>query len=58
MAMYVSPSIYDMLELWLMDKNNVHITRQEMMGQMPQLFFTGLPVKKCEAISEQEPAIT
>ncbi len=56
-AMYVSPTIYDMIELWLTDKNNVHVTRQELMGKMPQLFFTGIPVKKCEAISDTEPAV-
>lgn len=57
MAMYVSPTIYDMIELWLTDKNNVHVTRQELMGQMPQLFFTGIPVKKCDAITDTEPAV-
>ena len=56
-AMYVSPSVYDMIELWLTDKNNVHVTRQELMGQMPQLFFTGIPVKKCDAITDTEPAV-
>ncbi len=56
-AMYVSPSVYDMIELWLTDKNNVHVTRQELMGQMPQLFFTGIPVKKCDAITDKEPAV-
>ena len=55
--MYVSPSVYDMIELWLTDKNNVHVTRQELMGQMPQLFFTGIPVKKCDAITDTEPAV-
>ena len=57
MAMYVSEGIYNMLEIWLSDKNNVHVTRQELMGQMPQLYFAGLPVKKCDAISEAEPAV-
>ena len=26
-------------------------------SQMPQLYFAGLPVKKCDAISEAEPAV-
>lgn len=56
-AMYVSESIYNMLEIWLSDKNNVYVTRQELMGKMPQLYFSGLPVKKCEAISDTEPAV-
>lgn len=57
MAMYVSESIYNMLEIWLSDKNNVYVTRQELMGKMPQLYFAGLPVKKCDAVSDKEPAV-
>ena len=57
-SIYVSPSIYDMIELWLTDKGNVHVTRQELMGRMPQLYFSGLPVKKCDAIVDTEPALT
>lgn len=57
-VMYVSTQVYDMLELYLSDKNNVHITRQELMGQMPQLYFSGIPVKLCDAIAEDEGAVS
>lgn len=57
-VMYVSTRVYDMLELYLSDKNNVHITRQELMGQMPQLYFSGIPVKLCDAIAENEGAVS
>lgn len=56
-VMYVSNGVYDMMEMYLTDKNNVHITRQELMGKMPQLYFSGIPVKKCDAISETESAV-
>lgn len=57
-VMYVSTQIYDMMELYLMDKNNVHITRQELMGQAPQMYFSGIPVKLCDAIAEDEGAVS
>lgn len=53
---YVSNTMYNFLELYLLDKNNVHVTRQDIMGQPPVLYFAGIPVKMCEAISEEEPA--
>lgn len=58
MVWYVSNTMYDFLELYLLDKNNVHVTRQDIMGQPPVLYFAGIPVKMCEAISETEPAFT
>lgn len=57
-VMYVSPKVYDMMELFLMDKTNVYITRQELMNKPPQLFFAGIPVKKCDAIAEDEGAVS
>jgi hypothetical protein len=44
--------------LYLLDKTNVHVTRQELMGAAPQLYLSGIPIKKCDAISETEPAIS
>ena len=38
------------------DKNNVFVTQQTLMNQMPQLYFKGIPVEKCDAISETESA--
>lgn len=55
---YVSDTLYNWFELYLLDKNNVHVTRQDLMGQPPVLYFAGIPIKKCDAISEQESAFT
>lgn len=57
-VLYVSDELYNFFELYLLDKNNVHITRQELMGAVPQLYLSGIPIKKCDAISEEEPAIS
>ena len=57
-VLYVSPTLYDWFEIYLSDKNNVHITRQELMNKMPQLYFSGIPIKMCDAISETEPAFS
>lgn len=56
--MYVSPTLYDWFEQYLTDKNNVHITRQEVMGAFPQLYFAGIPVDKSDSILETEPAFS
>ena len=58
MVWYVSNTMYNFLELYLLDKTNVHVTRQDIMGQPPVLYFAGIPVKMCDAISEVEPAFT
>ncbi|WP_331000475.1 major capsid protein [Pectinatus frisingensis] len=55
--LYVSPTVYDYCEIMLQDKKNVYITRQELMGKTPQLFFSGIPIIKCDAILETESAI-
>ena len=55
-VMYVSQSLYDFFECYMNDKNNVFVTQQTIMNAMPQLFFKGIPVQKCDAISETETA--
>lgn len=55
-VLYVSDALYDWFEMYLLDKNNVHVTRQELMNQVPQLYFSGIPIKKCDAISNEEAA--
>lgn len=55
---YVGASLYDWFELYLLDKNNVHVTRQELANDVPRLYFSGIEIKKCDAISETEPAFT
>lgn len=56
-VLYVSDSVYDFFELYLLDKNNVHVTRQDVMGAAPQLYLSGIPIKKCDAITETEAAV-
>ena len=51
---YVSRSMYDFIELYLFDKNNVHVTRQELAGKTPELYITGIPVLRCDEILETE----
>ena len=51
---YLSDSMYTFLETYLIDKNNVHVTRQELMGKPPQIYLSGIPVFKLDAISETE----
>lgn len=55
-VLYVSQSLYDFFETYMNDKNNVFVTQQTLANAMPQLFFKGIPVKKCDAISETETA--
>jgi hypothetical protein len=55
-VMYVSQSLYDFFECYMNDKNNIFVTQQTIMNAMPQLFFKGIPVQKCDAISETETA--
>ena len=56
-VLYVGDELYNFFELYLLDKNNVHITRQELMNAAPQLYLSGIPIKKCDAISEEEAAV-
>lgn len=56
-VLYVGDELYNFFELYLLDKNNVHVTRQELMNAAPQLYLSGIPIKKCDAISEEEPAV-
>jgi hypothetical protein len=42
----------------LMSKENVYITRQELMNKPPQLYFAGIPVRLCDAILSTEETIS
>lgn len=57
-GMYVSNTIYDFLETYLLDKNNVHVTRQDLQNSVPKLYFSGIPIEKCDEIKDTEPAFT
>lgn len=55
---YVNELLYSWLQIMLMDKKNVYITRQELMGKSPQLYFNGVPVRKCDALLSTEATIS
>jgi hypothetical protein len=56
-VMYVSEALYNWFEIYLLDKTNVHVTRQELAQAVPRLYFAGLEIKKCDAISDEETAV-
>lgn len=55
---YVSDTMYSFIESYLSNKNNVYVTRLELMGKMPELYLSSIPVRKCEAILESESVIS
>ena len=55
-VLYVAEGLYNFFECYMNDKNNVFVTQQTLMNKMPQLYFKGIPVRKCDAISETESA--
>lgn len=57
-VLYVGDGLYNFFELYLLNKTNVHVTRQELMNAAPQLYLSGVPIKRCDAISETEGAVT
>lgn len=56
-VMYVSSALYNFFELYLLDKNNVHVTRQELAQGAPRLYFSGIEIKKCDVLSDGETAV-
>ncbi len=57
-AMYVNDLVYSWLEIMLSDKSNVYVTRRELMDKMPELFFAGIPIRKCDAILSNEAKVS
>lgn len=57
-VLYVGDELYNFFELYLLNKTNVHVTRQDVMNAAPQLYLSGIPIKRCDAISEEEAAVT
>jgi hypothetical protein len=56
-VLYVNDAVYNKIELSLINKNNVYITRQELMGKAPVLYVAGIPIKKCDALLSTESRI-
>lgn len=54
---YVPQEIKTALEIALTDKNNIHVTRQEVMGEMPKLYVAGIEVKACDVLRTDEDPI-
>ena len=55
---YVSDAVYTFIETYMVDKSNVHVTRQDIMGKPPQLYLSGIAVKKLDVMREDEAAIS
>lgn len=55
---YCSDTVYSFLETYLNNKNNIHVTRQDVMNAPPLLRFAGMPVRKLDCMSETEDAIS
>lgn len=55
---YVSQGLYTFLETYLVDKNNVFVTRETLETGGPLLRLSGIPVKKVDCLSETEAVIS
>lgn len=55
--MYVSESMYTYLETFLLNKNNVHVTREDRTNAAPLLRFSGIPVEKMDCMVDTEAAL-
>lgn len=54
--LYVSESMYNFIECYLNDKNNVFVTQQTLMNAAPMLYFKGIPVEQCDSVADTESA--
>lgn len=52
--MYVGDTMYSYLETFLLNKNNVHVTREMRENEPPLLRFSGIPVKKMDCMTDTE----
>lgn len=55
---YVNELVYSWFEIMLTSKSNVWITKQELQGTFPQLYFAGIPIRKCDALLSTEATIS
>lgn len=55
--MYVSDTMYSYLETFLLNKNNIHVTRDMRENEAPLLRFSGIPVKKMDCMIDTETGI-
>lgn len=52
--MYVGDTLYSYLETFLLNKNNVHVTREMRENEPPLLRFSCIPVKKMDCMTDTE----
>jgi hypothetical protein len=56
--MYVNEALYTWLEIQLTDVGNQNVTQYVVIGKSPQLYFKGIPVRKCDSILSTEATIS
>ena len=56
--LYVSEKVYDFLEIYQLDKNNVHVTKETLTNGTQILALFGIPVFKVDALSDKEHLIS
>lgn len=56
-AWYVPDAIYDFLEVFLLNKNNVHVTRADFEGGVTGIRLSGIPVFKMDCMKTTEAKI-
>jgi hypothetical protein len=56
-SMYMNETVFTQLEILAKDKVNVHWSENNPFGR-PQLFFQNMPVRRSDAISNEEPILT
>ena len=54
---YVNDDVYSFLEIYLIDKNNVHVTRRDLADGQQVLYLAGIPVRKLDALRSDEAVI-
>ena len=54
---YVNDDVYSFLEIYLIDKNNVHVTRRDLADGQQVLYLAGIPVRKLDALRSDEEVI-
>ena len=56
---YVSNDLYSWFECYLTNKNNIHVTRDQVTnGASPILRFNGIQLKKMDCMEDTEAAVT
>lgn len=57
-VMYCSKGVLGFLKKYLLDKNNVYVTRQDVLNAAPAMYFDGIPVHASDGLKDTEEVIT